>query len=231
MEAKWKCNWDFTGWEKFTRANSLSQKDWNQTLLTQINQISAQINQKVLNGGANEVSMHPIVFSIVNDFEYLNSIGNNHSISNRYKVTIDETLPMDKLYVISTYPVTKEDIIFESNMLIGEITIINHSRSVFDGNGRTRLEAIDYERERQNFAPIAPIERKQEDIDRLIELSTRLVQPTVEPVPNVVKQISIPEKKPKTLFQKIKDWFKSEDNIKIENVTNSTININTRKND
>jgi hypothetical protein len=54
--AAWNLRWDYNGWKRGTSANPLTQytqKDWNQTLLTAINQISAQIHKSTLRGGAN----------------------------------------------------------------------------------------------------------------------------------------------------------------------------------
>ena len=54
--AAWTLRWDYNGWKRGTAANPLTQytqKDWNQTLITAINQISAQIHKSTLRGGAN----------------------------------------------------------------------------------------------------------------------------------------------------------------------------------
>ena len=47
MEAKWKLEWDYLWWKnKYPEISGslLTQNDWNQTLVTRINQISAQIH-------------------------------------------------------------------------------------------------------------------------------------------------------------------------------------------
>lgn len=46
--APWTARWDYNGWQRLgTTSTVYTQKDWNQTLMTKINQISAQI-QKLL---------------------------------------------------------------------------------------------------------------------------------------------------------------------------------------
>jgi len=106
IEAYWKLDWDYIGWTAHTGSFSFAQKDWNQTLITRINQMSAQIYQKTQRGTANRVKMHPIVFAIVRDFGYCIPNGDGtYRISTRYDVTVDDKLPIDKLYVIrENYP-------------------------------------------------------------------------------------------------------------------------------
>ena len=51
--AAWQLRWDWNGWRKASlAANAYTQKDWNQTLITKVNQISAQIHKSTLRGGA-----------------------------------------------------------------------------------------------------------------------------------------------------------------------------------
>lgn len=100
MEAKWKLNWDYKISEGF-RFTSGTQLDWNNTIVTKINQISAQIYQSSHNGGANRLTMHPNVFkNIMKKLEYTNVDGDgNYKLSGRYKIDFDKELPEDKLYI------------------------------------------------------------------------------------------------------------------------------------
>ena len=51
--AAWQLRWDYNGWQRIgTPSTVYTQKDWNQTLMTQINKISAQIQKSTLRGGA-----------------------------------------------------------------------------------------------------------------------------------------------------------------------------------
>lgn len=69
--AAWQMRWDYNGWRKAsTSANPYTQKDWNQTLITKINQISAQIHKSTLRGGANFIVVSSEISAIFDDLEY-----------------------------------------------------------------------------------------------------------------------------------------------------------------
>ena len=56
--AAWSLRWDYNGWKRAHNGggfNAYTQKEWNQTLITKINQLSAQIHKSTLRGGANFV--------------------------------------------------------------------------------------------------------------------------------------------------------------------------------
>jgi len=67
----WQSRWDYTGWRKSSQAsNAYTQKDWNQTLITKVNQISAQIHKSTLRGGANFIVVSSEISAIFDDLEY-----------------------------------------------------------------------------------------------------------------------------------------------------------------
>lgn len=69
--AAWQLRWDYNGWRKTaTASNAYTQKDWNQTLITRVNQISAQIHKSTLRGGANFLVVSSEIAAIFNDLEY-----------------------------------------------------------------------------------------------------------------------------------------------------------------
>ncbi len=69
--AAWTTRWDYNGWRKAAlAANAYTQKDWNQTLITKVNQISAQIYKATLRGGANFIVVSTEISAIFNDLEY-----------------------------------------------------------------------------------------------------------------------------------------------------------------
>ena len=57
--AAWTARWDYNVLRKGTNTYYGVQKDWNQTLVTKINQISAQIHKATLRGGASWVVVSP----------------------------------------------------------------------------------------------------------------------------------------------------------------------------
>lgn len=69
--AAWQLRWDYNGWRKASSASSpYTQKDWNQTLITKINQLSAQIHKSTLRGGANFIVVSSEISAIFDDLEY-----------------------------------------------------------------------------------------------------------------------------------------------------------------
>ena len=69
--AAWKARWDYNEW-KYGAAGGTpfmgyTQKDWNQTLVTKINQLSAQIHKTTLRGGANWIVISSEVSAVFDD--------------------------------------------------------------------------------------------------------------------------------------------------------------------
>ncbi len=110
MNAKWKLTWDYSGWrnpdDSPNKYNPYTQQDWNQTLVTKVNQISAQIYQANMRGGANKIKVHPRIFSILMTLEFFKVTDEGlFVLSGRYIVDIDKDNPIDKVYVYQdNYP-------------------------------------------------------------------------------------------------------------------------------
>ena len=68
--AAWTLRWDYNGWRRISATTNYTQKDWNQTLITAINQLSAQIHKSTLRGGANWIVVSSEVSAIFDDLEY-----------------------------------------------------------------------------------------------------------------------------------------------------------------
>jgi Major capsid protein Gp23 len=67
----WTLRWDYNGWRKASSAASpYTQKDWNQTLIQKVNQISAQIHKSTLRGGANFIVVSSEISAVFDDLEY-----------------------------------------------------------------------------------------------------------------------------------------------------------------
>jgi hypothetical protein len=89
--AAWNLRWDYNGWKRGTTANPLTQytqKDWNQTLLTAINQISAQIHKSTLRGGANWIVVSSEISAIFDDLEYFH-VSNAAPEQDQYNMGIE----------------------------------------------------------------------------------------------------------------------------------------------
>jgi hypothetical protein len=89
--AAWNLRWDYNGWKRGTAANPLTQytqKDWNQTLITAINQISAQIHKSTLRGGANWIVVSSEISAIFDDLEYFH-VSNASPEQDQYNMGIE----------------------------------------------------------------------------------------------------------------------------------------------
>ena len=105
--AAWQLRWDYNGWRKAsTAASPYTQKDWNQTLITRLNQVSAQIHKSTLRGGANFIVVSSEISAIFDDLEYFHVSDANPeqdsynmgierigSLSGRYQVYRDPYAP------------------------------------------------------------------------------------------------------------------------------------------
>jgi hypothetical protein len=113
--AAWTAKWDYNEWRYGNNGSSFAgytQKDWNQTLVTKINQISAQIHKTTLSGGANWIVVSSEVSAVFDDLEYFHVSNANPeqdqynmgiekigSLAGRYQVFRDPYLPAGKIII------------------------------------------------------------------------------------------------------------------------------------
>ena len=109
----WQLNWDYNGWRRQGGfSTNYTQKDWNQTLMTKLNQISAQIHKATLRGGANFVVVSSEVNAVLNDLEYFHVTDANAeattysmgiekvgSLQGRYQVYVDPYSPAESILI------------------------------------------------------------------------------------------------------------------------------------
>ena len=86
--AAWNLRWDYNGWRRVSQTTSYTQKDWNQTLITAINQLSAQIHKSTLRGGANWIVVSSEVSAIFDDLEYFH-VSNASPEQDQYNMGIE----------------------------------------------------------------------------------------------------------------------------------------------
>jgi hypothetical protein len=114
--AAWTDKWDYNEWKYGGSAGATlqgyTQKDWNQTLVTIINQVSAQIHKTTLRGGANWIVVSSEISAIFDDLEYFH-VSNAHpeqdqynmgiekigSLAGRYQVFRDPYFPPNKILI------------------------------------------------------------------------------------------------------------------------------------
>lgn len=106
--APWQLNWDYNGWRRSAKlSTNYTQKDWNQTFMTKVNQISAQIHKATLRGGANFIVVSTEISAMLNDLEYFHVTDANSeattysmgiekvgSLQGRYQVYVDPYSPV-----------------------------------------------------------------------------------------------------------------------------------------
>ena len=87
--AAWNLRWDYNGWKRLGgSAVPYTQKDWNQTLITAINQNSAQIHKSTLRGGANWIVVSSEISAIFDDLEYFH-VSNAAPEQDQYNMGIE----------------------------------------------------------------------------------------------------------------------------------------------
>jgi len=86
--AAWNLRWDYNGWRRINNQVSYTQKDWNQTLITAINQLSAQIHKSTLRGGANWIVVSSEISAIFDDLEYFH-VSNASPEQDQYNMGIE----------------------------------------------------------------------------------------------------------------------------------------------
>jgi hypothetical protein len=87
--AAWNLRWDYNGWKRLgSQAIPYTQKDWNQTLITSINQVSAQIHKATLRGGANWIVVSSEVSAVFDDLEYFH-VSNASPEQDQYNMGIE----------------------------------------------------------------------------------------------------------------------------------------------
>jgi hypothetical protein len=87
--AAWTLRWDYNGWKRLNNQSTpYTQKDWNQTLITAINQISAQIHKSTLRGGANWIIVSSEISAIFDDLQYFH-VSNAAPEQDQYNMGIE----------------------------------------------------------------------------------------------------------------------------------------------
>ena len=101
--AAWVVRWDYNGLRKQTNTYHGVQKDWNQTLITRINQISAQIHKSTLRGGASWIVVSPEVSAVFDDLEYFH-VSNAAPEQDKYNMGIEKIGALSGRYTVYRDP-------------------------------------------------------------------------------------------------------------------------------
>ena len=101
--AAWNLRWDYNGWRRIAQTTSYTQKDWNQTLITAINQLSAQIHKSTLRGGANWIVVSSEISAIFDDLEYFH-VSNASPEQDQYNMGIERVGTLQGRYQVYRDP-------------------------------------------------------------------------------------------------------------------------------
>ena len=102
--APWQARWDVNGWRRMTAySTNYTQKDWNQELMTKINQISAQIHKATLRGGANFIVVSSEISALFDNLEYFH-VSDASAESDQYNMGIERVGSLSGRYQVYRDP-------------------------------------------------------------------------------------------------------------------------------
>ena len=108
--APFRARWNYAGLN--SNANFFgTQKDWNQTLITRINELSAQIHKATLRGGANWVVCSAEAGAIFDDLEYFHVDGSAAPESEKYNLGVEKIGNLGSRYVVYKDPYLPANIV------------------------------------------------------------------------------------------------------------------------
>ena len=102
--APWAARWDVNGWRRMSAfSTNYTQKDWNQELITKINQISAQIHKATLRGGANFIVVSSEISALFDNLEYFH-VSDASAESDQYNMGIERVGSLSGRYQVYRDP-------------------------------------------------------------------------------------------------------------------------------
>ena len=102
--APWQARWDVNGWRRMAGfSTNYTQKDWNQELVTKINQISAQIHKATLRGGANFIVVSSEISALFDNLEYFH-VSDASAESDQYNMGIERVGSLSGRYQVYRDP-------------------------------------------------------------------------------------------------------------------------------
>ena len=102
--APWQCRWDVNGWRRQAGfSTNYTQKDWNQELMTKINQVSAQIHKATLRGGANFIVVSSEISAVFDNLEYFH-VSDANAEADQYNMGIERVGSLQNRYQVYRDP-------------------------------------------------------------------------------------------------------------------------------
>ena len=102
--APWQCRWDVNGWRRQAGfSTNYTQKDWNQELMTKINQVSSQIHKATLRGGANFIVVSSEISAVFDNLEYFH-VSDANAEADQYNMGIERVGSLQNRYQVYRDP-------------------------------------------------------------------------------------------------------------------------------
>ena len=148
--APFKARWDYKGLAN--NANFFgTQKDWNQTLITRINELSAQIHKATLRGGANWIVCSAEAGAIFDDLEYFHVDGSAQPESEKYNLGVEKIGNLGSRYVVYKDPYLPAPIVLlghkgntflEAGYIYAPYIPLQLTQTIYDPNDFTPRKGI-----------------------------------------------------------------------------------------
>ena len=149
-EAPFRARWDYKGLSN--NANFFgTQKDWNQTLITRVNELSAQIHKATLRGGANWIVCSAEAGAIFDDLEYFHVDGSAQPESEKYNLGVEKIGNLGSRYVVYKDPYLPAPIVLlghkgntflEAGYIYAPYIPLQLTQTIYDANDFTPRKGI-----------------------------------------------------------------------------------------
>ena len=137
-DCKHTTSWDYLGWQNMTDMGD-TQPEWNNTLITRINQVSNQIHRSSFRRGGDTVIMNPKLVELLSDHYH------DNGLRNRYKVELDESMDLDIIFVCNRTDNTTPQMVIKS-VPVEEGQIPVHEIMVLHERQCTPEEVLEYKK-------------------------------------------------------------------------------------
>jgi len=118
-QAPFRARWNYAGLSDNVNFFG-TQKDWNQTLITRVNELSAQIHKATLRGGANWIICSAEAGAIFDDLEYFHVDTSASPESEKYNLGVEKIGNLGSRYVV-----------YKDPYLPSQLVILGHKGSTF----------------------------------------------------------------------------------------------------
>jgi hypothetical protein len=147
--AMFEARWDYAGLRN--NANFFgTQKDWNQTLVTRVNELSAQIHKATLRGGANWIICSAEAGAIFDDLEYFHVDSSASPETEKYNLVLRRSVTLETVMLCTkthtclltlSFLDTKE-ILFRGRICVRSIYSIAITATIYDPRDFTPRKGI-----------------------------------------------------------------------------------------